>query len=179
MGSRRTARRAERRLERDRIDHQVRVPGQGADETADEAEPSPSGLRSRVVTGRRTIAFVRRRVSESIDDGVPVIFLIGRDGRGLQRLTRGTSPSWSPDGRRLVFAWGNAIYRIDADGGARTRLARGLGGRGSGLYPRWSPDGRKILYVTRAGIWTMNADGSERLRILRREGITGAAWQPG
>lgn len=124
------------------------------------------------------IAFVRRHWPR----WVPSILLVRPDGRGLRRLTRGTSPSWSPDGRRLVFAWGHALYRIDADGSKRVRLARGLSLRGDALQPRWSPDGRRILYVAGPrAIVTMDADGTERVRVRlpRTEAVGGVAWRPG
>jgi Tol biopolymer transport system component len=127
-----------------------------------------------------TIAFVRQRVKPSSAYASPAILLIRRDGRGLRRLARGTSPSWSPDGRHLVYAKGDGIYRIRVDGAGRTRIAGGLDGRGDVLQPRWSPDGRKILYVTRAGgLWIMDVDGSDRVRVLRRPGLGDAGWQPG
>jgi Tol biopolymer transport system component len=123
------------------------------------------------------IAFVRRQHAQ----GVPVLMTVRGDGSGLRRLTRGTSPSWSPNGRRLVFAWGHAIYRIDADGSHRVRLARGLRLRGDELQPRWSPDGRKILYVAGPrAIVVMHADGTDRVRVRlpHTEAIGGVAWQP-
>jgi Tol biopolymer transport system component len=129
----------------------------------------------------RTIAFVRRTGSRA-----PRILLVGRDGRGLYRLTRGESPSWSPDGRHLVYALGNSIFRIHVASRSRTRIVANLGERGAGLQPRWSPDGRKILYVTSGGIWTMDADGSDRVLVIRRSSrkpfpwvISGADWRPG
>jgi Tol biopolymer transport system component len=124
-----------------------------------------------------TIAFTRR----SEPSYVPVVMLVRPDGRDLRRLTRGASPSWSPDGRRLVLAWGNAIFRIDADGSHRVRLARDLPARGLRLQPRWSPDGRKILYVGReGGVWTMNADGTGHVRVMRvPRDHGGVAWGPG
>jgi Tol biopolymer transport system component len=131
--------------------------------------------------GGRTIAFTRRRGSAA-----PKILLVGRDGRGLYRLTRGASPSWSPDGRHLVYALGRSIFRIHVASRSRTRLATGLGSFGASLQPRWSPDGRKILYVTSGGIWTMDADGSDRALVVRRSArkpfpwaIDGAGWRPG
>ena len=122
----------------------------------------------------RTIALVRQRPGAS-----PAIMLVGADGRGLRRLTSGAAPSWSPDGRRLVVAWGDAIFRIDVDGSNRVRLARGLNARGAGLQPRWSPDGRKILYLSQRGIWTMDADGTNRARIVHGPLVSGADWRPG
>ncbi len=128
----------------------------------------------------RTIAFVRQRVQPNLVYGPAAIFLIGRDGNGLRRLARGTSPSWSPDGRHIVYAKGDGIYSIEADGDGRTRIAGGLAGRGAVLQPQWSPDGRKILYVTRpGGIWIMDADGTDQVRVIRRPGVSGAGWQPG
>jgi Tol biopolymer transport system component len=121
------------------------------------------------------IAFERRRSARA----APAIMLVRPDGRGLRRLTSGTSPSWSPDGRRLVLAWGDAIYRIDRDGSSRVRLARGLNARGAGLQPRWSPDGRKILYLSTRGIWTMDLDGTGRARIVHGPLVSGAGWRPG
>ena len=130
--------------------------------------------------GGQTIAFVRQRVKPSSAYGPPSIFLIRRNGRGLRKLARGTSPSWSPDGRHVVYAKGDGIYRIRADGAGRTRIAGGLAGRGEVLQPRWSPDGRKVLYVTRAGgLWVMDVDGSDRVRVLRRPGLSDAGWRPG
>jgi Tol biopolymer transport system component len=129
----------------------------------------------------KTIAFTRQVVGQP-----PVVYLVGQDGRNLKWLTRGESPSWSPNGRSLVFGLGNGIYRINADGGARTLLARVPGVKH--LDPRWSPDGYKILYTTASppAIWTMNTDGTDKKRIVVIRGpgdhnsnVNGAAWRPG
>ena len=131
--------------------------------------------------GRR-IAFVRDRIRPDYAEaiGPSVIFLIGRDGSGLRRLTRGRSPSWSPDDPSIVYVSGDSIYRVGADGRGRTRIIGGL----KALQVRWSPDGRKLLYTTLVGagltdVWVMDRDGTNRRRILRSKYIRGVDWQPG
>ncbi|HEY1011057.1 MAG TPA: hypothetical protein VGE07_00030, partial [Herpetosiphonaceae bacterium] len=52
-------------------------------------------------------------------------------------------PSWSPDGKRLVFSmvYGeDGIYLINADGSGRQQIAP------HGSLPNWSPDGARIAY---------------------------------
>jgi TolB protein len=93
------------------------------------------------------------------------IYLVRRDGSGLRRLTHRDafvgSPSWTPDGTRLV------VYEADLDQVQRITSARRLRGRtqiatldvvtgergvltagdGEKWSPRWLPDGR-IAYVS-------------------------------
>jgi len=93
-----------------------------------------------------------------------LIFSINANGSGLKQLTGpGSSPSWSPDGRRLAFMKGSVpsegIYVVQADGSGMILVARGDSGG-----PSWSPDGRRIAFAGRSGrtygIFTTNADGS-------------------
>jgi TolB protein len=106
------------------------------------------------------------------------------DGSGIQRLTNGgyaSSPSWSPNGQLIAFAWdrkygpgapgGQDIYVISsspkADGSYSWVQDTLDDGRCD--FPSWSPDGRHIVYANSADgrpehtrIWTMLADGSQR-----------------
>jgi Tol biopolymer transport system component len=78
------------------------------------------------------------------------LYVVRADGTGLRRLTRGRAddehPTWSPEGRRIVFASGFGLHSqghapwlmvVKAGGGRPTRI-----GHFSGVIdPAWSPGG--------------------------------------
>lgn len=74
------------------------------------------------------------------------------------------STVWTPDGRRLVYTVGDALYEANPDGSDARKLAT-LGGHVEGV--RVSPDGRKIrltVFDVKTGfeeIWELNRDGSQ------------------
>jgi TolB protein len=128
----------------------------------------------------RTIAFSRSTDAFNND-----IFVIGADGRHLRRVTttqgtdgrlgEETMPSWSPDGRTLVFVSnrdGNwELYAIRRDGSGERRLTHT---RADEQNPRWRGDGKRILFVREGQVASIAADGTG-LRIL---GAGGAAdWR--
>ena len=85
----------------------------------------------------------------------------GTEAASLQELM-GHDATWSPDGKKLVFATARLLYVSDGDG-ANARLIH----EGAGLlyYPRWSPDGKKIRFSQHVigmetQIWELNADGT-------------------
>lgn len=110
------------------------------------------------------IAFVRD-VEDPEAEGViaPQIFVADFDDiNNPRQLTRFSapdtaSPSWSPDGRRIVFSTseGNEpdeegivpekLWIIDADGGNLTRLTTG---EGSDRQPAWSPMANEIAFIS-------------------------------
>ncbi|HWR37165.1 MAG TPA: Tol-Pal system beta propeller repeat protein TolB [Clostridia bacterium] len=119
------------------------------------------------------IAFVSGRT------GLPQIYVMDSDGTNLQRLTDegyAVSPSWSPNGQFLAFAWirhygpgapgAQDIYIMDVASRQWVQLTHD-GGRND--FPSWSPDGRHLVFQSdRAGgdqIWTMLADGSQQKRL--------------
>jgi TolB protein len=77
-------------------------------------------------------------------DGGHQIYVIAPDGSGAKQLTHGKrneDPSWSPDGRYLVFAttaFGNNydLALMLADGSNSRRLTSGVG---DDTDPAWSP----------------------------------------
>jgi TolB protein len=182
---------------------------------------SPSGARPKQLTrgksnkaspswsadGRR-IAFVKLRKGRPHGDMEGPrqgdIYTMRADGSDQTVVTRtlrdDSSPSWSPDGRRLVFLRGigedypeNGVYvdrdifAVDRDGTDLVRLTRTP--EVSEGAPVWSPDGTEIVFSTFTSpddggaygtIYAMKADGSEPPEeVVSVEGGAGdLSWSP-
>jgi TolB protein len=108
--------------------------------------------------------------------GYPQIYTMDSDGSNVARLTDGgyaTSPSWSPNGQFLVFAWDRKygpgapgsedIYVMDVASRRWVQLTHDAGRNDS---PSWAPDGRHIVFQREQGhrteIWSMLADGTDQ-----------------
>ena len=114
------------------------------------------------------------------------IYVMDADGGNPQHLTNDLNddryPSWSPDGKRIVFSserdghfigefeiTSSEIYLMDADGGNQQRLTEN---RKNDYAPSWSPDGTRIVFESdRKGdfinfeIYVMDADGGNEQRL--------------
>jgi TolB protein len=132
-------------------------------------------------SGRR-LAIVVSRTGDSD------LYLIGRGGDGLTRLTSGNgidvSPSFSPDGSQLAFVSDRTgspqVYIMDAGGGGARRITF-QGDYNTGAA--WSPDGKWIAYETRAGggfdIWLVDPSGETNVPLVSGPGNDeGATWAP-
>jgi len=115
--------------------------------------------------------------------GLPQIYNMASDGTNVVRVTDqgyAVSPSWSPNGQFLAFAWvrhygpgepgASDIYVMDVASKQWAQLTHD-GGRND--FPSWSPDGRHIVFQSsrtgRVQIYSMLADGSE-VRVLTAGG---------
>ncbi|HEX3662022.1 MAG TPA: Tol-Pal system beta propeller repeat protein TolB [Acidobacteriaceae bacterium] len=115
---------------------------------------------------------------------LPQIYIMDADGANISRMTDGgyaTSPSWSPNGQFLTFAW-NRSYGPGAPGGediyimdiASKRWTQLTHDAGANDFPSWAPDGRHIVFQRQQGghteIWMMLADGTDQQQLTHGEG---------
>jgi Tol biopolymer transport system component len=107
----------------------------------------------------------------------PDIYLANGDGTGVRRLTAGTAPAWSPDGRRIAFRRDenpydrSGIYIINADGSGERFLS-------VGRSPAWASDGRLAFSLgggaSAGSIAVLNPDGVGFLHLLRGSSLVTA-----
>jgi TolB protein len=111
--------------------------------------------------------------------GLPQIYIMDADGSGVVRLTDGgyaSSPSWSPNGQFLAFAWdrkygpgapgGQDIYVMEIATKKWIQLTHDIGRCD---FPSWSPDGRHIVFANEpdgrdahSRVMSMLADGTQK-----------------
>ena len=98
-------------------------------------------------------------------------------------------PRWSPDGARLSFETGLAIYVVPALGGTPKLLVAApapgpvLNGEGALMeegprYLTWSPDGRRIAYALGRNLEVRPAEGGTVTRIPTAAQPHSLAWSP-
>jgi TolB protein len=142
----------------------------------DDADWSPKGQK---------IVFTSHALTDNTDNHVTAeIYLIDADGTGKPaRLTNNAeeerAPSWSPDGKRIVFMCRRGgpdleICVMNADGTGQVQLTDNKIGD---LTPSWSPDGKKIVFHRRVGergqfqLFVINADGTEEKQLTNPPGL--------
>jgi len=95
-------------------------------------------------------------------DSICQIWSIMEDGTNLKKITQngGEYPSWSPDGKWIVFIKDWDVTIIPSEGGATRKITNTPDIKES--RPRWSPDGAIIVYdrsfsdIGSRGIWTVD-----------------------
>jgi len=138
----------------------------------------------------RTIIFTSHATTDNHTNAVSAeIYALSADGAGKpRRLTSNKdeerAPSWSPDGKRIVFCCRRGskpdfdICVMNADGTGEVRLTDNPIGD---LTPSWSPDGSKIVFHRNAGeprtgsfeLWVINADGTGEVQLTDTPGLNG------
>lgn len=138
-------------------------------------EWSPDGTRIATMGGRSSnsqIYVVRA------DGSAP--FKVTGGPKGPERGGMNLDPSWSPDGRQLLFVGCPSafclprlqeVYRVNLDGSGLERLTRD---RITDNDPYYSPDGRTIAWLRntggraqlRWGIYRMDADGTGKRPVI-------------
>lgn len=136
-------------------------------------------------SSRGEIAFGRFREASC----VPVcedIFVTRLDGTPRRLAPRGSTPSWSPGGTRLVFTRRSRgalnLYVVRRSGRGLRQLTRS-----GGYSPAWSPDGRWIAFIRNGALHVIRPNGKDRRRLVRSmvtpdlgEGphVQALDWQP-
>lgn len=103
------------------------------------------------------------------------IWVVNADGTGLRQVSPDVdsttyvfddSPSWFPDGHRVLYSRSGFLYVVDVDKGVVTPVGNGSF---TGDHPRLSPDGSKIAFAASAGgnydIYVVDVDGSNLVRL--------------
>jgi len=77
--------------------------------------------------------------------------------------------TWTPDGRKIVYANGNDLFLASSDGSESRKLVTAPGWT---LWPRWSPDGTRLRFTvsdpntSSNSLWQVSADGTNLHRFL-------------
>jgi len=109
-------------------------------------------------------------ISTETDYGIYVMDADGKNRTKVIDPLGARSPSWSPDGKRIVYAVVAGIFAVDADGTNLTPVIY-LDSVFGPLFdwPSYSPDGTKILFASqREGKWqiyVVNVDGRNETRL--------------
>jgi Tol biopolymer transport system component len=114
---------------------------------------------------------------------------VGRPGMALDAFpgtaSDDASPSYSPDGRRLLFTSGSprGLWVMKANGSGRTLVRSGE--LGSVSWASWSPNGRRIVFDTSAPdgsgplhLAVINADGTGERALTSGHNDFNPRWSP-
>ena len=149
----------------------------------DDPAVSPDGLRIAFTDANQcsggTTSFALRVVDQ---DGRVTDDLSRLQGNAYPVLPLNASPSWSPDGERLVFGGNGSLYIAHRTGrGARRLTPKNLPVDFLFCDPSWSPDGRWIAFLggRTHDLYVIGADGTGLRRLMKTAAREGSpSWLP-
>jgi Tol biopolymer transport system component len=130
-------------------------------EVATISTPLPN-VGTRDISPDHSQLLVQSFVGTEPEDPFWIVPLPAGSPRQLTDIT-GHDGAWSPDGRQLLYANGNALYLAKSDGSETRKL---LTTPGVAFSPRFSPDGERIRFTvndsqqTASSLWEAKADGT-------------------
>jgi TolB protein len=144
------------------------------DQLPDSPVWSPDGSRL-AFTGNRPGPFgSARRILVINVDGTD-LHQVSPDDADASLTTSDDSPTWSPDGTRLIFTRNGVLHVINADGTGLTALPNDDGASS----PDWSPDGTRVVYVNSIGaVRIRHADGSNPVTVTGAGQNSHPRWAP-
>lgn len=159
--------------------------------------PTPTRTATATTTTLPAATGLTGRIAYNGVDGD--LWVMHADGSHRRQLTQSGAgsdfdPSWSPDGRRIVFRTSrgrhlpdpaglglDGIFVVNADGSGQTPIHPRTGG----LFPDWSPDGSRIAFsgVLHPGdrqdhLFVMRPDGSHLEVLNGSRAAECAEWSP-
>lgn len=91
----------------------------------------------------------------------PLLISYTQEGKeiSIRKLADGSSSSWSPDGKKIVFQRGGLLI-LDLATKRETGFSQ------AGTNPSWSPDGKRIAYVNN-GIWVWDCETDNHSQLTK------------
>ncbi len=102
------------------------------------------------------------------------IWVISPKSGKERRIGPGSQPSWSPDGRKLLYvteprgSMSTDIFVMRANGSGRKQLTRTPSVNET--QPAWALDGRWIAYTGKKGVYAMRSNG-DKTRLVAAKGL--------
>jgi len=114
----------------------------------------------------------------NIEAGHDSIYIISANGENKLTICEGVWPSWSPDGKSILFTFDHDIYQIKLGDTVKTKLID------NAYFATSSPDGKKIAFIKQtwkaesgwpaaSAVFISNSDGTGQSRIVPKSTYLG------